>query len=115
MHLPRRPGSRATGHVHGSHPSCSIVSGILPSVAPQIGQRGRVCGSNNVPTVSTREPMRRIIELPPGVTATTIRTERTSHAVLVAEAEAARGVVVLVPGWTGSKEDFAAILPLLAA
>lgn len=59
--------------------------------------------------------MRRIIELPPGVTATTIRTERTSHAVLVAEAEAARGVVVLVPGWTGSKEDFAAILPLLAA
>lgn len=59
--------------------------------------------------------MRRLVEMPPGVSATTITTERTSHAVLVAEAEGARGVVVLVPGWTGSKEDFAAILPLLAA
>lgn len=59
--------------------------------------------------------MRRIIEIPPGVAATTITTERTSHAALVAPAEHPQGVVVLVPGWTGSKEDFAAILPLLAA
>lgn len=61
----------------------------------------------------------RVLDLPSGVEATTASTPRGDFAVLVArppgEVEVeVRGSAVLVPGWTGSKDDFAAILPLLA-
>jgi pimeloyl-ACP methyl ester carboxylesterase len=57
------------------------------------------------------------LELPAGVRRTTIRTARGAFAAL--EAVPASGVcerdaALLVPGYTGSKEDFIAILDLLA-
>lgn len=57
------------------------------------------------------------LELPDGVRRTTIRTTRGAFAAL--EAVPASGVcerdaALLVPGYTGSKEDFIAILDLLA-
>src|SRR5690606_20183834 len=53
--------------------------------------------------------------LPAGVTSTVVDTSRGPFAALVASAGGDRhGHVLLVPGWTGSKEDFAALLPLLA-
>ena len=57
------------------------------------------------------------LELPDGVRRTTIRTARGGFAAL--EAAPASGVcerdaALLVPGYTGSKEDFLAILDLLA-
>jgi pimeloyl-ACP methyl ester carboxylesterase len=57
------------------------------------------------------------LNLPPGVRATTIRTNRGSFAAL--EAVPVTGVcerepALLVPGYTGSKEDFLTILDLLA-
>jgi pimeloyl-ACP methyl ester carboxylesterase len=59
----------------------------------------------------------RVLDLPSGIDATTANTARGDFAVLVVrpldEVEL-RGSAVLVPGWTGSKDDFAAILPLLA-
>jgi pimeloyl-ACP methyl ester carboxylesterase len=59
----------------------------------------------------------RVLDLPSGVDATTASTARGAFAVLVArppDGVEVRGSAVLVPGWTGSKDDFAAILPLLA-
>jgi pimeloyl-ACP methyl ester carboxylesterase len=54
--------------------------------------------------------------LPPEVTGRTVATPRGSFAVLTAgEAGPDRPVVLLVPGWTGSNEDFLDLLPLLAA
>lgn len=58
----------------------------------------------------------RVLDLPSGVTATTASTLRGDFAVLVArppDEVDVRGCAVLVPGWTGSKDDFAAVLPLL--
>jgi pimeloyl-ACP methyl ester carboxylesterase len=57
------------------------------------------------------------LELPDGVRRTTIRTARGAFAAL--EAAPASGIcerdaALLVPGYTGSKEDFLAILDLLA-
>ena len=55
------------------------------------------------------------LDLPPGVAATTIETSRgpfATHAVRVADPVAH---VLLIPGWTGSKEDFTPLLPLLAS
>lgn len=57
----------------------------------------------------------RSLELPDGVTATTIDTSRgpfATHAVRVPDS---RAHVLLIPGWTGSKEDFTPMLPLLAS
>lgn len=57
----------------------------------------------------------RSLELPDCVAATTIETERgrfAAHAVRVADPIAH---VLLIPGWTGSKEDFTPLLPLLAS
>ncbi len=53
---------------------------------------------------------------PQTVDAHMVDTARGSFAALTARADAAsrRGSALLVPGWTGSKEDFLAILPLLA-
>lgn len=59
----------------------------------------------------------RVLDLPSGVDATAASTSRGEFAVLVArppDDTDVRGSAVLVPGWTGSKEDFAAILPLAA-
>ncbi|MBC7632786.1 alpha/beta hydrolase [Aeromicrobium sp.] len=57
----------------------------------------------------------RSLELPPGVEATTIQTSRGPFAAHVIRADDASGHVLLVPGWTGSKEDLTPVLPLLAA
>lgn len=56
----------------------------------------------------------RTLELPAGVAKGTITTDRGTFASLRVEAPG-RPHVLLVPGWTGSKEDFAPMLPLLAA
>ncbi|MPZ59993.1 MAG: alpha/beta fold hydrolase [Propionibacteriales bacterium] len=56
------------------------------------------------------------LELPPGVEKTVVATSRGDLAALVATPDSGRrrGTAVLVPGWTGSKEDFIGVLPLLA-
>jgi pimeloyl-ACP methyl ester carboxylesterase len=54
------------------------------------------------------------LELPEGVAATVIETSRgpfATHAIRVPDPVAH---VLLIPGWTGSKEDFTPLLPLLA-
>ncbi len=56
----------------------------------------------------------RTLELPEGVHAGTVRTDRGTFAVHRARAPHPRAHVLLVPGWTGSKEDFTPVLPLLA-
>jgi pimeloyl-ACP methyl ester carboxylesterase len=57
------------------------------------------------------------LDVPPGVEATTLRTARGKFAALTAAASAndLRDPAVLVPGFTGSKEDFIAVLAALAA
>lgn len=55
------------------------------------------------------------LELPAGVVATTLETSRGAFAAHVIAAENAIGHILLIPGWTGSKEDFTPLLPLLAA
>jgi pimeloyl-ACP methyl ester carboxylesterase len=56
------------------------------------------------------------LELPAGVRATTLDTPRGPLAALRAEPSSATGApVLLVPGYTGSKEDFIAVLAPLAA
>ena len=57
----------------------------------------------------------RSLELPAGVIATAIETSRGTFAAQIALAEDPIGHVLLIPGWTGSKEDFTPLLPLLAA
>ncbi|MFJ8359146.1 alpha/beta fold hydrolase [Streptomyces sp. NPDC093984] len=54
---------------------------------------------------------------PPGVRARRLATERGEFAVLEADAATARvkGTALLLPGFTGSKEDFLLLQPLLAA
>jgi pimeloyl-ACP methyl ester carboxylesterase len=53
--------------------------------------------------------------LPPGVEAVVLETARGSFAAHTIRTDGAVGHALLVPGWTGSKEDFTAFLPLLAA
>jgi pimeloyl-ACP methyl ester carboxylesterase len=57
----------------------------------------------------------RSLVLPPGVEVTTVDTPRGSFAAHRVRVDGASGHVLLVPGWTGSKEDFTPLLPLLAA
>jgi pimeloyl-ACP methyl ester carboxylesterase len=57
----------------------------------------------------------RTLALPNGVEATTITTDRLTFAAHRARAAEPAALIVLVPGWTGSKEDFTPLLPLLAA
>ncbi|MEU6097359.1 alpha/beta hydrolase [Streptomyces sp. NPDC047079] len=54
---------------------------------------------------------------PPGVRAQMLATERGEFAALVADAVTSRvkGTALLLPGFTGSKEDFIVVQPLLAA
>lgn len=63
-----------------------------------------------MPSVSTP----RFVHLPPGVDRRMLSTARGEHATLQAEPQAGagnrRGTVLLVPGWTGSKEDFIGVL-----
>lgn len=56
----------------------------------------------------------RTLVLPPDVQAVTVQTARGPFAAHVARASSPVGHVLLVPGWTGSKEDFTPLLPLLA-
>ena len=57
----------------------------------------------------------RTLELPAGVEAVTLETSRGQFAAHTIHADGGRGHVLLIPGWTGSKEDFTPLLPLLAA
>lgn len=58
----------------------------------------------------------RVVEMPAEVTASRTQTPRGEFATLVAEpAQAPKGLLLLVHGFAGSKEDFAPLLPLLAA
>lgn len=55
------------------------------------------------------------LDIPAGVDVTTVTTDRGTFAAHTVRSDAeARGHVLLVPGWTGSKEDFTPLLPLLA-
>ncbi|MPZ95677.1 MAG: alpha/beta fold hydrolase [Propionibacteriales bacterium] len=54
------------------------------------------------------------LDLPAGVDALTLSTARGPFAALAARPPRPHGVVLLIPGWTGSKEDFIALLPLLS-
>lgn len=54
------------------------------------------------------------LDLPPGVEATTLDTARGPFAAHTIRTDGARGHVLLIPGWTGSKEDFTPLLPLAA-
>lgn len=55
------------------------------------------------------------LALPPGVEAVEIETARGSFAAHRIRTPGVPVHVLLVPGWTGSKEDFTPLLPLLAA
>lgn len=55
------------------------------------------------------------LEIPEGVVPTSIETPRGSFAAHVVRVDDPRAHVLLVPGWTGSKEDFTQVLPLVAA
>jgi pimeloyl-ACP methyl ester carboxylesterase len=58
----------------------------------------------------------RFLDLPPGVTASFEHGLHGRLAMLSADAVgSSKGQILLVPGWTGSKEDFLPLLPLLAA
>ena len=57
----------------------------------------------------------RTLDLPPGVEVVQLETGRGTFAAHRAHATDPVGHVLLIPGWTGSKEDFTPILPLLAA
>jgi pimeloyl-ACP methyl ester carboxylesterase len=77
--------------------------------APRPGTRGWVRYREGVSTP-------RFLDLPEGVRAHRRTTAAGELAVLEAVPRAAAGPpVVLVPGWTGSKEDFSAVLAPLAA
>ncbi len=57
----------------------------------------------------------RTLDLPPGVEAVQVGTARGAFAAHTIQATGpARGHVLLIPGWTGSKEDFTPLLPLVA-
>jgi pimeloyl-ACP methyl ester carboxylesterase len=57
----------------------------------------------------------RSLVLPPGVEAVTLEAQRGRFAAHTIRTDGAIGHILLVPGWTGSKEDFTAFLPVLAA
>lgn len=57
----------------------------------------------------------RSLDLPDGVTATTIETSRGPFATHCIRVPDPLAHVLLIPGWTGSKEDFTPMLPLLAS
>jgi pimeloyl-ACP methyl ester carboxylesterase len=57
----------------------------------------------------------RTLTLPEGVEATAVETPVGAFAAHIARADAPTAHVLLIPGWTGSKEDFTPLLPLLAA
>ena len=57
----------------------------------------------------------RSLVLPPGVEAVALETSRGRFAAHTIRTDGAIAHVLLIPGWTGSKEDFTAFLPLLAA
>ncbi|GAA1738503.1 alpha/beta hydrolase [Aeromicrobium alkaliterrae] len=56
----------------------------------------------------------RTLVVPEGVESTRIDTPRGSFAAQTARATDPIGHVLLVPGWTGGKDDFTQLLPLLA-
>jgi len=57
----------------------------------------------------------RTLALPEGVEAIGIETPVGTFAAHIARVDSPTAHVLLIPGWTGSKEDFTPLLPLLAA
>jgi pimeloyl-ACP methyl ester carboxylesterase len=57
----------------------------------------------------------RSLLLPPRVDAVTLGTARGAFAAHTIRTEHPVAHILLIPGWTGSKEDFTVLLPLLAA
>ncbi|MFL6089028.1 MAG: alpha/beta fold hydrolase [Aeromicrobium sp.] len=55
------------------------------------------------------------LEIPEGVAATTIETSRGPFAAHTIRVPDPLAHVLFIPGWTGSKEDFTPMLPLLAS
>lgn len=55
------------------------------------------------------------LDIPPGVDVVRIEADGIDVAAHVVRLDSPRAHVLLVPGWTGSKEDFTQLLPLLAA
>lgn len=55
------------------------------------------------------------LALPAGVVPTRLETSRGPFAAHTVRVDEPRGHVLLVPGWTGSKEDFTQVLPFLSA
>src|SRR5690606_20194529 len=79
---------------------------------PAPAHRARRPGRPTRPLMSVPQTL----EIPEGVEVTRGRTSRRDHAVHRARPSGAvRGSTLLVHGWTGSKEDFTPVLPLLAA
>mgnify|MGYP003509968204 FL=1 len=55
------------------------------------------------------------LDIPDGVESRTLTTARSTFVAQICQAQGERrGSILLIPGWTGSKEDFTPILPLLA-
>jgi pimeloyl-ACP methyl ester carboxylesterase len=57
----------------------------------------------------------RTLDLPHGVETTDLETPVGTFAAHIARVASPTAHVLLIPGWTGSKEDFTPLLPLLAA
>ena len=115
MWLRRRPARRrrARGPPRGQggvDPEQEVEGGRhrVAARAEPAGRAGRQAGSMSRP---------RTLDLDPGVRRSDVETERGTFAAWLAEPHKTplpHGHVLLVPGFTGSKEDFAPLLPLLA-
>lgn len=57
----------------------------------------------------------RTLVLPPGVESMHLETSRGDFAIHRIRVDDPKAHILLIPGWTGSKEDFTPLLPLLAA
>ena len=57
----------------------------------------------------------RTLDIPDGVEVSSIETSVGTFAAHVARADSPTAHILLISGWTGSKEDFTPLLPLLAA
>ncbi len=55
------------------------------------------------------------LDIPDCVYVSRIASERALHAAHISRAKDRRGSILLIPGWTGSKEDFTPLHPLLVA
>ena len=100
------------------HTSAPPAPGGAPGVGrtPVRRSEQRHASSGALPGYGQHVSTPRTLTRPPAVEACTIDTARGGFAALRAHADKSgrRGSVLLLPGWTGSKEDFLAVLHLLA-